>query len=31
VQYLVSGPLYAQLARIECFTGHLKEQRRIAI
>lgn len=30
VQYLVSGPLYAQRARIECFIGHLKEQRRIA-
>ena len=30
VQYLVSKPLYALRSRIECFIGHLKEQRRIA-
>jgi transposase len=28
VHYLVSGPLYALRASIECFIGHLKEQRR---
>ena len=30
VQYSVSKPLYALRSRIECFIGHLKEQRRIA-
>ena len=30
VQYLVTRPLYALRSRIECFIGHLKEQRRIA-
>ena len=30
VQYSVSQPLYALRSRIECFIGHLKEQRRIA-
>jgi transposase len=30
VQYLVSRPLYALRSRIECFIGHLKEQRRVA-
>jgi transposase len=30
VQYSVSKPLYALRSRIECFVGHLKEQRRIA-
>jgi transposase len=30
VQYLVSRPLYALRSRIECFIGHLREQRRIA-
>lgn len=30
VQYLVKKPLYALRSRIECFIGHLKEQRRIA-
>jgi transposase len=30
VQYSVSKPLYASRSRIECFIGHLKEQRRIA-
>jgi transposase len=29
-QYLVSKSLYALRSRIECFIGHLKEQRRIA-
>ena len=30
LQYSVSKPLYALRSRIECFIGHLKEQRRIA-
>jgi transposase len=30
VQYSVSKPFYAARSRIECFIGHLKEQRRIA-
>ena len=30
VQYSVDKPLYALRSRIECFIGHLKEQRRIA-
>ena len=30
VQYSVSKPVYASRSRIECFIGHLKEQRRIA-
>jgi transposase len=30
LQYPVSKPLYALRSRIECFIGHLKEQRRIA-
>ena len=30
VQYSVSRQLYALRSRIECFIGHLKEQRRIA-
>jgi transposase len=30
VQYSVDKLLYALLSRIECFIGHLKEQRRIA-
>lgn len=30
VQYTVSKQLYALRSRIECFIGHLKEQRRIA-
>ncbi len=30
VQYSISKPLYAARSRIECFIGHLKEQRRIA-
>ena len=30
VQYLVNKSLYALRSRIECFIGHLKEQRRIA-
>jgi transposase len=30
VQYSISKPLYALRSRIECFIGHLKEQRRIA-
>ena len=30
VHYLVHKPLYALRSRIECFIGHLKEQRRIA-
>ena len=30
IQYSVSKPLYALRSRIECFIGHLKEQRRIA-
>lgn len=30
VQYSVSKPFYALRSRIECFIGHLKEQRRIA-
>lgn len=30
VQYSVSKPLYALRSRIECFIGHLKEQRRIS-
>jgi transposase len=30
VQHSVSKPLYALRSRIECFIGHLKEQRRIA-
>lgn len=30
VQHSVNRPLYALRSRIECFIGHLKEQRRIA-
>lgn len=30
VQYSISKTLYALRSRIECFIGHLKEQRRIA-
>jgi transposase len=30
LQHSVSKPLYALRSRIECFIGHLKEQRRIA-
>jgi transposase len=30
VQHSVNKPLYALRSRIECFIGHLKEQRRIA-
>jgi transposase len=30
VQHSVSKPLYKLRSRIECFIGHLKEQRRIA-
>src|ERR1700749_2576400 len=30
VQYSVNKPLYRLRSRIECFIGHLKEQRRIA-
>jgi transposase len=30
VQYSISKPLHALRSRIECFIGHLKEQRRIA-
>ena len=30
VQHSVSKPLYALRSRIECFIGHLKEQRRVA-
>jgi transposase len=30
VQYSVRKPVYALRSRIECFIGHLKEQRRIA-
>lgn len=30
VQYSVSKPVYTLRSRIECFIGHLKEQRRIA-
>jgi transposase len=30
VKYSISKPLYALRSRIECFIGHLKEQRRIA-
>ncbi len=30
LQYSISKPLYALRSRIECFIGHLKEQRRIA-
>lgn len=30
VQYCVSKRLYALRSRIECFIGHLKEQRRVA-
>jgi transposase len=30
VQHSVSKPLYTLRSRIECFIGHIKEQRRIA-
>ena len=30
VQYSIDKPLYRLRSRIECFIGHLKEQRRIA-
>lgn len=30
VQFSASKPLYALRSRIECFIGHLKEQRRVA-
>jgi transposase len=30
IQHSVSKPLYVLRSRIECFVGHLKEQRRIA-
>jgi transposase len=30
VQYSVRKPIYTLRSRVECFIGHLKEQRRIA-